>query len=527
MSDGQTPQDRLPDHPGEPVAGAPEDVSSASASANQGPSSEPLTGTPRSRGRRAPKPADAGVVSSSTAASAAVSVVSAAMAATAAGKARAKAKPSVTDGGNVRPPGPEVPDLIRASRDEPEDGLADEEADDLAISPLVPLPPLSVADDSNRRYMRPVPDVPGIIRASREEEALAEDLAKAAPIFSNEGIVRAAAARRRNRVLAPIADLGGAFLDAGSALGHGIVSNIPGAKVAAASPDASARVASPDFDKYGNPRRSAGNRRALALVGIAGLIIAVLAASYMFLPGPDLNGFPLIPNSSNDTKDVIGDRTADPDDPDGIAIGDASSGPNGGGRKPSPSMTYYLPWCDEVMPTPIPTPTPSPAPTASSSTSPTPTPTPTPKPSPTPCRTRAPAATHSTGPTGSASATPTATPTPSPSPTPVVMFAYLWETVLNDGGNPQFHVQSLPGALCHLTRTGGVNSGSFTTATSGTAAGWAKVTWTGWTATGLITVYATCSMSGGPPYPSNSVEFTWPLPTPTPPPATPPPPSGS
>jgi hypothetical protein len=452
------------------------------------------------------------------------------MAATAAGKAKAEAKPPVTDGGNVRPPDREVPDLIRASRVEPEDEVPDEVADDLTISPLVPLPPPSATDASARRYMRPVPDVPGIIRASREEEALAEDLAKPAPIFSNEGIVRAAAARHRNRVLAPIADLGGVLLDAGSALGHGIASSIPGAKAAVASPGASTRVASPDFDKYGNPRRSKGNRRALALVGIVGVIIALLAASYMFLPGPDLNGFPLIPNSSNDTKDVIGDRTADPNDPDGIAIGDASGGPNGGRASRAPTSSY-LPYCDEAVPTPIPTPTPSVTPTSSSSTSPTPTPTPTPKPTPTPCQTRRPRATAiaggsaSAGPTGPATVTasPTASPTPTPSPTPVVMFADLNDPIIVPaaaGFNGRFDVWSLTGAICVLHRgpvpgdTVQKNSNPFTVtrADGYFGAGWGA----SWGTIGgqTITAWVTCTLAGYPPATSGNVTAVWPYPPP-------------
>jgi hypothetical protein len=448
------------------------------------------------------------------------------MAATAAGKGKARAKPPVAVQDDVPVTASGFPRVIRASRVEPEDEVVDEEEDDLTISPLVPLPPPSATDDSDRRYMRPVPDVPGIIRASREEEALAEDLAKPAPIFSNEGIVRAAAARHRNRVLAPIADLGGALLDAGSALGHGISSNIPGAKVAVASPGASARVASPDFDKYGNPRRSKGNRRALALVGIAGVIIALVAASYMFLPGPDLNGFPLIPNSSNDTKDVIGDRTANPDDPDGIAIGDASGGPNGGRASRAPTSSY-LPYCNESVPTPTPTPTPTATP--SSSASPTPTPTPTPRPTPTPCQTRRPAATHSAGPGGSATAAPTgaatvtASPTPTPTPTPVVMFADLNDPIIVPaaaGSNGRFDVWSLTGASCTLHR-GPVpgdnvqkNSLPFivTRADGYFGAGWGRL----WTTIGgqTITAWVTCSLSGYPDATSGNVTAVWPYPPP-------------
>jgi hypothetical protein len=442
-------------------------VAAASAEAAN---ATPPAAAPASAGKtRADRP-------SAAASSAAVSAFSAALAASAAvttarradagagaraGTAAAKAGVPVAASPYVRPPGRDVPGLIRAHHDESEDE---------AGAPLVPLTKPIVAHDPREKNGQPVPDVPGIIRAHRDEPAAApvptapvaatplgsaspaeagtddlharykrpvpqapgtvrataveEQESAPPPLFSNEGIVPESRSRRSAPVLGAIGGLVTAAADAGAALGHSVGSHFPGSRTAIASPGM-VPLESPDFDRHGNMRvggRSRARARMVLVGSAAGVIILCIIAAAALLPSVSVPPGPNV-SPGGTTNNIMGDASLSlqPDvsvGPNGYVIGVDDSLPPGASRPP----VYVAPtpdasgWICEPIATPTPTPTPSssrspsPRPSRSGSPTPTATPTPTPTPIPTIC--------YYVRPTPTPTPTPTPRPTPTPTPTP-------------------------------------------------------------------------------------------------------------
>ena len=519
--------------------------------------------------------ADSDQASASAAAAAAVSAVSAAIAA--ASKASPKpspksAKPPLAVEGYVRAPGRDVPGLTRAHADEPE-AAAGTPLEPLPKAPVVPV----VAADPYRKYKRPVPevpggaaamavpaaapviaasaaswapghaadavpDVPGITRAHHEAVEAIDEPARPAPLFSNEGIVRAAQDRPRNPITGAIGGGFDAVLDAGTALGHSLGSHFPGSKTAIESPVLHPRTAP----------RTHRRRTVFLLACLASILVVGIALGSIILPTPDNsnNGFPHSPGASGNPNDnwngqVDPNATIDPRaNASGVVIGDESLAP-GATRRPgvvaaSPTPSGSFCW---YMPTPSPSPTisgsPSQSPSPSPSSSSSPTLPPTPSPTPTMIRTACPAARQSRAPTPipSATATPSPTAVPTPTPTPEMFAEVDQPTPPTWAGNDgSFWVASLPGASCRLFMTVGgsvrAQSRLFTITIGGDLDGWFFASWgANWpsdVANETVSVYATCTPPAPDPRPAATsvpVPVVWPplappTPTPTPIPTT-------
>ncbi|HEX7492448.1 MAG TPA: hypothetical protein VF337_12175 [Candidatus Limnocylindrales bacterium] len=449
MSDGQTPEERLPDRPGEQQNAAPIAADSTPETA-----AAPVKPKSRSTGKAGVVGLDADVASRRLAAAAAAAgAVSLAMAANAAAKSEhpaagsdqpaAKVHPPVVVEGYVRPPGRDIPGIIRAHRDETEP----------VGTPLTPLPLPPRLNAEEARYMRPdadvsgisrtarpddVPNIPGITRASITETVAAATTPRPAPIFSNEGALRESSARRQIPVIGAVAGFLTELLGAGVAFGHSLASHGPGSKSADAGSILPARdTRAPDFDRYGNPRPTTHRRLAMLLISLAGiLIIGLVATSLLLLPTTVPTPFTSESSpSSNPIDNFHADASAGNSGPDAVVVGDDSMPPDA--VKPHATAVARMPLsaCAEVTPTPKPTPTPTPTPTpaaspsASESATAQPTPTPTPTPVPTPCYTPAPRPKPTAAPTGTASpsltASPSASPTITPVPTPTAAVAFV------------------------------------------------------------------------------------------------------
>lgn len=555
MTTGQTPEEKGPDRPGEPSSNSPENVAPTSNAANT---------TPDGASDQA---------SASAAAAAAVSAVSAAIAATT--KASAKASPKATKApltveGYVRAPGRDVPGLTRARAQAPE-----------SVEAAVPAEPV----DPYKKYKRPAPDAPdtvrtehlvlgagvagaasipidpevgpaaaatshatealpeiqGITRATHDEIERVDEAARPAPLFSNEGAVRAAQDRHRNPVAGAVSGAFETVLDAGTALGHSIGSHSPGTKTAIASPAPSPRTSA----------RTHRRRTVFVLGSMAFVLLIAVGMTSILLPSPDNGNNNLIPRSSGASGNPadIWNGQVDPNasvdpraDASGVAIGDESLAP-GATRRPSPTPSGSFCW---YIPTPAPTPTtsgsPSPSPSSSSSSSvlvtPQPTPTAIRTACPAPRVTRSPTPVPSGGATSSATATasatdtPTPTAVPTPTPTPE-MFAEIDPQTLPTwaGNDGSFWVASLPAASCYLTLTMGggpvlKQTVPFQIDVSGEHPGWVLLwwghTWPASVAGQTVTVRATCKAAAPDTRTATfSLDLLWPPYAPTPPPATP------
>lgn len=158
-------------------------------------------------------------------------------------------------------------------------------------------------------------------------------------------------------------------------------------------------------------------------------------------------------------------------------------------------------------PTASPTPAPTAVPTATAPAQPVTTPAPTKKPTTAPTRTPTakPTNTPTPKPTGP-TPTPTATPPPTPTPAPVTA---AWISVTK-GPPPTFSIQTVPNAVCTLTRTrqgGGSRSQAMPPADS---SGVATYTWGGtWSNGSTYTITGTCTLNGqtSPQLPTQTLTY--------------------
>ena len=339
---------------------------------------------------------------------------------------------------------------------------------------------IAAADDGNRKYMRPGAGEPDAVGSAVDAGS-----SKPEPLFSNEGIVREAEARRKRRALGPIAGLVGAALAAGPALGHTSTSTAPAAEILAVDPStADGRAAATYMPDRGHARR----RRTVAMLAAVTLILAVggIAGAAALLPGAPKPGVTASPASSGLVAALYtsfqpdGTAVTPPTDevtapPSWMIIGDDPL-PPGATRRPSAKPGTSTP-AATMTAGPSPTPTRTPAATST----PVPTARPTATPTPTPVRTATPAPTAV--PTPTPVPTPTAVPTPTPTPG---LFALLY-SVTPPGSSPGdglIQVYSLPGASCNLSvyqspyTTRWKRSNTFPTNPATDAyPGWATVAW--------------------------------------------------
>jgi hypothetical protein len=292
MSDGQSPEERLPDRPGQPVSGDPETGSTVPESTGRakpkGKPAKPAAGMAAAHGDAASRR-----LATAPATAATAGAFSAAVAANAEAKKGPSpsitAKPPLVAEGYVRPPGREIPGITRAHRDE---------SGEAARTPLVPLPAPPIGSASNARYMRPDPDVPGITRAARPNDVPnVPGITRAAPPPQAEvlpvvpGITRAAPPPRETiraapgitRAPSPTPDAGAGLLGKvrePRLMNEGLpeipgITRAPFVEVPVAA--ATARP-EPVFSNEGIARKS-NERRRLPIIGpILGFLAAILAA---------------------------------------------------------------------------------------------------------------------------------------------------------------------------------------------------------------------------------------------------------
>jgi hypothetical protein len=433
------------------------------------------------------------VAVSSGAASAAAFAVNVAIAATNAARAahRLEANPGVTNGAAPpaagqpvtvqsyrRAPAKVSPYIIRARAEaadwDPTSGMNASGAES-----TVP-----TTDNPNRRYMRRQSPDPAD-RPLAPVESQGRD--RPAPLFSNEGIVRQAEARRRRRLIGPFGGFAATIFGAGAALGHSGESGRPTAPVLVDDPGEVILVAAtPDFDPRGRPRPTTHHRLTGLLLAMVTLVFAVAAVGLTAALPPSDKASTASAGSAtsqlqagvnpNGPLDAASTAPAAEDTsvlPSGLVLGDDPLPPGATRRPVQPGIARTPAPTATVSRTAGPSQT-APGSSASqtapgSSASPPPTraPTPTPPAAPTPTPT----------PTRS----PTPTPVPTPSPT-AVMFTLVYSVAppAVAPGNGHFYVASLPGATCRLHRlpvTGDNVSRTSNPFTTDKSSGWADILW--------------------------------------------------
>ncbi len=342
-------------------------------------------------------------------------------------------------------PVPDVPGIIRAHPNSAQ-----------------PAPPIAGPDaaapneDPNARYMRPSSPaaqiagpvqyqetaalVPGIVRAPCVEEQTAfGPAAGPEPLFSNEGAVRRAAARRRGGIVGPVAGLAAAAGEVGTALGHSLGSHFPGSQASIGSPALSSRdPRMPEVDRNRQTGRRARTLGAMLVVGVAAAIVIGIVATSTLLPAVNIDG--PVTSPSRQPLDLLADGTVGPGrtggptlGPDGMVVSVDDSLPPGATHRPVAGPVAAVTPQPPIMPcVTAPSPSPTVVPSASASASatasasasptlqPTPTPVPTPcsTPVPTPAPTLRPGTTRPPAPTAAPTPKPTPAPTPTPIPTP-------------------------------------------------------------------------------------------------------------
>jgi hypothetical protein len=441
---------------------------------------------------------------SAAAAAAAVAAVSAALAATAATKAAhqplapgaiasagttAPSRPPVEVEGYVRAPGRDIPGLIRARHDDAAPAaqtpapFAAASAAQTPVASLLPAPPELAPDDQARKYMRPVPRVPGITRAGDVPEEsqpvpvkphfiapavgpgevpevpgitrapeIVDDLSiQQPPLFSNEGVVRKYEGQKRSGIAGVVGGVLGSFLAAGTALGHAVGSAMPGSGTGPRAGSTGRSADSPDFDRYGNHRSAGRGRRRVAgaFLGVGVLVamgsILAFSGASVTAPSPKPHDSTANPSSGATANTQVAEATLLPDgstpeptvDPSAVIVDDESLAP-GATRRPTakpatPKPTTAATQTDtgagptptEVTgptagPTSAPTAGPTSAPTSAPTAGPTGAPTIGPTPSPTPKPTATPTPTPTPTPTHTPTPTPFHTPTPTPTPSPTI-----------------------------------------------------------------------------------------------------------
>jgi hypothetical protein len=415
----------------------------------------------------------------------------------------------VTVVGYVRPPGRDVPGLIRARRDDEEATSADSAPDAAAAMATSSHGSVASGDDSSLDST-PVTSTPVV--AGRWA-------AQSAPLFSNEGIVRASSqnASWSRRIRASAAGVAAALVAAATAFGHnagprlesarsGLVSASAGlrrrglsaaARARAAGSDASSPTivgkigvasaaltstiapagraawtpfsafgrwlhggdAAPTYDEYGNEQK----RRRMApgwllFIGFYALVFGLIGGTMLFGADSPTNGARPSPSSkpavaavSSGSSPTLGgvnpntNATASPSATSGSSTRPAVSS-SGPGATASPSPTSTATASPTAGPTPKPGTKPPPV-TPKPTAKPPVTPAPTPTPAPT--RTPTPAPTNTPAPT------PTKTPAPTPTPKMFVAFSIQTPPAPTHGVNSVFRVDTLTGSTCYEQRTGG------------------------------------------------------------------------
>jgi hypothetical protein len=547
MASGQSPHDRRPGDAGRPdepglgtpgagVAGAhapmPGRVSAAPAAAGEAAAGPPASGSPDS-GPPAPRsaaPERRGAQAAEAVAVAALAAVNAAIAA-ATVSARTKAEP-----GEPEPAVPDLPPVAEAPAAEPAPAILPAEAAEPA-SNAEPAPPRRKAAAKRRSKATAGAELTAVSASAEETPPASADSVlepshhwmpgstqagrSGAPLDSDElpavpGVAHGAAAPRGGpapllasqpspavpvgspdlgrRIAAVLAGMVAAISAGGAALGHSISSRWtsnrgPSDRVLAGDGASILDLPGPGATGRGSATVPAsvwaGSRRPrLPAIAVGIGVVAVLSLVVMLgLPGQtNQTGGPTPGHSGLVWVDLTPTPSLSPADPTAPASAAAVAS---GHVTPAPSAT--------PRPTATPARTPSPAPTRTS----TPAATHTPTHAPTATPTHAPTLTASPT-TGS---TPTAGPTPTPVPTPTPsMFVqlYLDTPAPAIGQNGIWWVNSLPAAVCTITRSEGGRESRSTNAFTIGSDGWSgPLIWgSGFSApvTGLYTFTAVCTM---------------------------------
>jgi hypothetical protein len=419
-------------------------------------------------------------------------------------------RPPVTVTGYVRPPGRDVPGLVRATRDETDTSQADDAAAAAGVaataagaaagatdaglvtaaSPAVaPEPAIAAAPAPDTVDSPASANPPAAGPAHHGHWGRHATTAEAEPLFSNEGMIRGAEQSAWTvRVRATAAGVAAALLAAGTAFGHTagprlesagsrLVQAANGLRTRGLRTEGMDATATPESESdpatapAGGPLQSAAARVGILLSGVAQPVGRVAEAPFsavgrLFSGG---DGPPVYDEYGNEHRrrrmapgwllfigfyallfGAIGWNM--------LFSGPASA--DGGRPTPShgPAATASPSGGIAVVPGVIPGASSSPS--APASTLPaiaTPSPTPTPEPTATPTPTPTPTPKPTPKPVRKATPKPTAKPTPAPTPvpTPAMFVTFALQTPPpTHGTNGIFRVGTLTGSTCFEERTG-------------------------------------------------------------------------